>query len=755
METLAGQGAVDARGNVDIDTGAVILGSSILGDLYGLIDSDEKYRAFVNEEARLSFYADFLYPLASGSTLEQYHWEQPEGAFTDALAACQAALWEALNKYRMKLIRLSPASFIHFGTTRELLEFVTNGLSRYHFLEWSTSVNTNLRAGRFAANNAYVSKSASVGEGSYIEDSYIHAGTVIGRGSVISGVTLNGETVPDGVALHALKLCDGRFVARIYGVDDNPKEARLFAKPLNQPLWTAPLYPVRDSISGAVAAALERYSSAFTGEEGECLSLKDSFERADVPAVLPWQEKLSDKVRVEMLLEAISERTALDEAVGVFRHGFSAYAKDLLLAEAERQDLGDLAGFGRAVRVYRALSMLAGGKERERYSDICFGAIREAILRGAVAGLKYDASCTIAKDEVVVRLPVRVNWGGGWSDTPPYCMEHGGTVLNAAVALEGRLPVEVMLRRLDEPKVILASADNGSYQEFTRTEDLQDGSNPYDPFALHKAALIACGIVPHGERVPLEAIIDLLGGGIYLSTQVEGVPRGSGLGTSSILAGACVKGIFEFTGTPISDEELYNRVLCMEQLMSTGGGWQDQVGGLAPGIKMVTADAGLHQKVHCTPIRISAETLSELEDRFLLIYTGQRRLARNLLREVVGRYIDSQPDAVEVLYEIQRVAVLMRFELEKGNVDGFAQLLSEHWELSKRLDAGCTNTCIDQIFLAIDDLIDGRMICGAGGGGFLQVVLKRNVAPEQVRERLAEVFADSGVEVYRCSFCGG
>lgn len=171
---------------MDIDTGAVILDSSVLNDLHGLIDSDEKFRAFVNEEARLSFYADFLYPLASGSTLEQYYLEQPEGVFNDVLAACRA-LWAALNKYRMKLIRLSPASFIHFGTTRELLDFVTKGLFRYRFLEWSMSVNTNLRAGHFAANNAYVSRSATVGEGAYVEDSYIHAGMVIESGSVVSG----------------------------------------------------------------------------------------------------------------------------------------------------------------------------------------------------------------------------------------------------------------------------------------------------------------------------------------------------------------------------------------------------------------------------------------------------------------------------------------------------------------------------------------------------------------------------------------
>ena len=145
------------------------------------------------------------------------------------------------------------------------------------------------------------------------------------------------------------------------------------------------------------------------------------------------------------------------------------------------------------------------------------------------------------------------------------------------------------------------------------------------------------------------------------------------------------------------------------------------------------------------------KTRKELDERFCLIYSGQRRLARNLLRDVVGRYVGGIEDAVDVLYEIQQTAVLMRFELEKGNIDGFAELLNQHWELSKKLDAGCTNTCIDMIFHSVEDLIDGKMICGAGGGGFLQVVLKKGVTQEDVRKRLREVFQDSGVDVWSCS----
>ena len=185
--------------------------------------------------------------------------------------------------------------------------------------------------------------------------------------------------------------------------------------------------------------------------------------------------------------------------------------------------------------------------------------------------------------------------------------------------------------------------------------------------------------------------------------------------------------------------------------MSTGGGWQDQVGGLTDGIKLVTTRPGLMQNIEVQHLQIPEEALQELKDRFVLIYTGQRRLARNLLREVVGGYIGSNPNSLQVLYEIQQVAVLMKFELEKGNIDGFAELLERHWELSRRLDGGSTHTCIDQIFLSCEDLLEARMICGAGGGGFLQAILKKGCTKEKLRERIRSVFQDSGVDVWDCA----
>ena len=160
--------------------------------------------------------------------------------------------------------------------------------------------------------------------------------------------------------------------------------------------------------------------------------------------------------------------------------------------------------------------------------------------------------------------------------------------------------------------------------------------------------------------------------------------------------------------------------------------------------------SGLQQRLQVAHIELSPQTKKELDERFVLIYTGQRRLARNLLRDVVGRYVGNEPDSLFALEEIQKTAALMRFELERGNVDGFAKLLDYHWELSKKIDAGSSNTLIEQIFSSIEELVDGKLVCGAGGGGFLQVILKKGVTRQMVEERLKEVFMDSLVGVADC-----
>lgn len=282
VEQLQSLGASDDQGNVDIDTGAVIFDSEMLQALYQLVDTKEKFAAYVNERTRLSFYADFLYPLASDSTLEQYYKETPEGDFTPELEQCRTELWSVLHPYQMKLIRMSPAAFIHFGTTKELRELMTERMEEFCYLGWSSHIHTNRAEQNFAVSNSYVSPAAEIGVGSYLEDSMIRHKSQIGEECVISGVTLDGQAIPDHTVLHGLKLLNGKFVVRMYGVSDNPKEASLFGKELPEPLWEAPIYPVCASMEEAVHQTLEAWKEDFPIRE-DGISLKDSFNRQIFP----------------------------------------------------------------------------------------------------------------------------------------------------------------------------------------------------------------------------------------------------------------------------------------------------------------------------------------------------------------------------------------------------------------------------------------------------------------------------------------
>ena len=781
VEKLTQVGAVNAHGNVDIDTGAIMLDSNLLNALFGLISTDgavdkAKFDQFVNEKARISFYGDFLYPLAAEATLEQYLKEKPEGSFCQELEECRKILWETLTPFSLKLLCLSPAQFIHFGTTRELLHLVTEGIEDYEFLNWKSQVfGVEGNGGDCAYSNSYIQEGAKVSAKAYIEDSYLYGNTTIGEQCVISGVTLKDKQVPEGVTLHGLKLRNGKFVVRIYGTFDNPKgfleeDAPYLGTTLKQLpkllglseeelwgveepyLWFAKLYPVCDSIEEAVQEALKladvlagRAVVSESYKAAERFSLFESFNAADTTQMVAWQENLEKKIRISRFLKAIDERKEVAEAATAF--GSKGVTEKQL---KELMKIAEDADFGTKMRIYYYLSRLTQGHVSEDLENACFQYICKELYDAVVSDIDCEESYHIKNNEVTVELPVRVNFGGGWSDTPPYCNEHGGTVLNAAISLNGTLPIVVEVKRIEKSAVILASTDLGAEADFTDMKDLQNCNDPFDTFALHKAALIACGIIPREGTYALGQLLEKVGGGLYLSTAVRGIPKGSGLGTSSMLAAACVKGIFEFIGKEISENELYSRVLCMEQIMSTGGGWQDQVGGLTPGVKLVHTIPGIKQNIQVDHIVIPEAAKQELKERFALIYTGQRRLARNLLREIVGNYIGSKKNSLEVLYEIQKSAVLMKFELEKGNIDAFAKLLDEHWELSKRLDGGCTNTCIEQIFLSVEDMLDAKMICGAGGGGFLQVILKKGYTKDDLRERIHSVFQESGVAVWDC-----
>ena len=404
------------------------------------------------------------------------------------------------------------------------------------------------------------------------------------------------------------------------------------------------------------------------------------------------------------------------------------------------------------MHIYGCASKAATGEIRDLLEKSSLRCVREMVIDGTVDDDFFDISPVIKKEKSEIRLPLRINWGGTWTDTPPYCLENGGAVVNAAVRINNVLPVKVIIKRLSIPKVVLEYFDSGFRREYQNSTDLADLSDPLDSFILLKSALAVCGLIPFCGLKPEVDIFQKLNGGISVSAGVVGIPKGSGLGTSSILLAACIKGVFDFIGLEISDAALYRRVLLAEQLMGTGGGWQDQAGGLTGGIKLASSCTGHRQDVVCEPLEVSGTFTKELRERFCLVYTGQRRIGRTILREVMGGYIQSDPVFIDTLKEIHALAGQTKRNIISGNNNDFFENLNRQTELTNKLDSGYTNERIDVIFDACADMTAGKMICGAGGGGFIQIFLKREYSKNDLSTRLRKTFPNCEIDVWNCKF---
>ncbi|ONI23519.1 hypothetical protein PRUPE_2G192700 [Prunus persica] len=334
---------------------------------------------------------------------------------------------------------------------------------------------------------------------------------------------------------------------------------------------------------------------------------------------------------------------------------------------------------------------------------------------------------------VKVELPVRVDFVGGWSDTPPWSLERAGSVLNMAISLEGSLPIGAIIETAETIGVFIKD-DAGNE---IHIEDLTSIATPFDgndPFRLVKSALLVTGII-HGSVVASM--------GLQIRTWAH-VPRGSGLGTSSILAAAVVKGLLQITDGDESNENVARLVLVLEQLMGTGGGWQDQIGGLYPGIKFNASFPGIPLRLQVVPLLASPELISELQQRLLVVFTGQVRLAHQVLQKVVIRYLRRDNLLVSSIKRLAELAKIGREALMNCDIDDLGEIMLEAWRLHQELDPYCSNEFVDRLFGFAHPYCCGYKLVGAGGGGFSLLLAKDARHAKELRHLLEE---DSSFDV--------
>ena len=374
----------------------------------------------------------------------------------------------------------------------------------------------------------------------------------------------------------------------------------------------------------------------------------------------------------------------------------------------------------------KSASMRSASRWGEQVQDIAFQRLGRAIVAGSGDRCEPPRNALRTDEIVWGRAPARLDLGGGWSDTPPYSLEHGGCVINAAVDLNGQPPIQAYGRLIPEPEIRIHSIDHGLRLVIRDFAELLDYRSPESRFALAKAALALSGFRPEalsGRRIKksLPALLREFGGGIELTT-LAAIPSGSGLGTSSIMGAVLLSVIHRMIGRNPEKRELFHQVLQLEQELTTGGGWQDQVGGVLPGVKMITTGPGLVPKpsVQNVPAGVLDPGLNG--GRTLLYYTGLRRLAKNILREVVGAYLDRDRRSGATLRDIHAFPPHLARVMVAKDIEGFGRGLNRAWELKKELDPESTTPVIEGILSAVRPHLLGAKLMGAGAGGFILMV---------------------------------
>lgn len=390
--------------------------------------------------------------------------------------------------------------------------------------------------------------------------------------------------------------------------------------------------------------------------------------------------------------------------------------------------------------MFRAQLAALRGHDGSEYESKAFSLLKEGLTESAYVHRQLPR-LDVCRDQIVWgRSAVRIDVAGGWTDTPPYCLNAGGSVVNLAIELNGQQPLQVYVKPCKEYKVICRSIDLGASEIIETYEELSQFNKVGSPFSIPKAALALCGFLPQFCQEQFGTLRDQLaafGSGLEI-TLLSAIPAGSGLGTSSILAATVLGALSDFCGLGWDKSTICNRTLILEQLLTTGGGWQDQYGGVLHGVKLLQTGAGFDQ----TPVtRWLPDQLwndAEMRACHLLYYTGITRTAKHILAEIVrGMFLNSN-EHLTLLGEMNQHALAMFDTIQRGNLYEYGRLVRKTWSQNKALDAGTEPPLIAQLCSQIDDLCAGYKLPGAGGGGYLYMVAKDPEAATRIKRILQQ-----------------
>jgi len=289
---------------------------------------------------------------------------------------------------------------------------------------------------------------------------------------------------------------------------------------------------------------------------------------------------------------------------------------------------------------------------------------------------------------IITRSPLRLSLGGGGTDLPSYYRRFGGFLISAAIDKY----VYITLHQTFTRELII------KYSQLERVDSVDNVQHPIVREGLRMVGL---------DHPNLEI------------TSMADIPAGTGLGSSSSFTTGLLKALHAYKKNLVHPSELAEQA-CEIELVRLGEpiGKQDQYISAYGGVTCFRFEPDEH--VEAWPLRLSSETLLNLEDNLILLFTGYSRSASNILKEQDSRSKQDDSEMLENLHFVKDVGIQSQAALEAGRVEEFADLMNVHWEHKKRRSGAMSNSDIDEWYcLARKNGALGGKLIGAGGGGFL------------------------------------
>lgn len=754
-------GAVGPRGTLLIDTGIVRFAPRAAASLMqafgagrrgGLLD-----RAKRGVLRPLDLYEHVMTALVPGLSTAGYL----RRLGLDADDRDRAPLDElriTLGRVGFSLRRSSTEGFLHLGTTRECLDLLLRDRATCRRYGLEPPEGRVRRLGEFGSTVSVAARA----RGAVVSGS-LRAHLDLGGDNLVHGLPPRTRlALRRGFGCVALPVGRREWATILFHVDDDAKsrlvDSPRFAGTRFDRLLERARLPV-STVGGRETATLweARLWRVTRRPEVERwmmdLEAPTAAERsAKRYAIAELLERVDHRRVVALEREIAVERIRADPAGALRSH--DRLGAELIAALADRAPArraisrgllsaanGAVAGDPlAAARLFATAGRLSSGASRLALRAKALAAVGDAVAE-EVAGAREASSsvrAAIRPDETVwASAPARIDLAGGWSDTPPICHERGGAVVNLAIDLDSRPPVNAIAKLAERPWITIHSVDLGESRTIRTSAELFDHRDPRDWTALAKAALRLSGIAPPSPTTRLDRWMDRFGGGLSLS-MLAAVPKGSGLGTSSILGATVLACLDRVVGRRATSAELVSRTSLLEQMIATRGGWQDQIGGIEAGLKIARSEPGTTQRPRVEAIALTPSFARELRERSVLCYTGRRRMARDILERVVERYLARDRGVVELVDRLKAGAERLAIAAEASDVLGFAREVGRYWAMKTELDPLSITPEILAMARAFDREALTWTLPGAGGGGFLLFIAKDRRAAARIERAFRE-----------------